>query len=592
MSGTEWVSKFTASETQTVVVSAADFSWYPFIAVVRDNGSGVDPTACVTANYYSASFSANAGESFYIIVDQDGTVPSMTFDVQVDCAASPTESACADGFDNDGDYQVDCADMDCDGSPSCDRGTCTPSGVLSCGDTFVFGDTGSISATNTMSSYTCWADRVATSPERAYTFNATTTGWVNFTVSNFGQYPMLFVLEDDGTGCSPNSCIAHDYYSTKFYAVAGRTYYLVADGWGGNPYTFYASLVCDPPAAETDCANNIDDDGDTGIDCADSDCDGTLACANGACVASETIDCTTWLKPGQTDGVGSTNMISTYACSPTLDLNNSEHAYQIGPMASTQKLVVTLSNESSYGLISIVEGVNGTCSPANCIAEQYYSVKFTAQKGKTYYAIVEPDVAPAITYDLSVVCGAPATEAGLCNDGVDNDGDITIDCADSDCASECGGCAAGGTLSNSTTLLPGSTAAAGATSNAITNYGCAPINDYLGNEYSYTYDATADGWVNFTLSDETTYATLAVLEDTGSCSPTSCAAFQYYSVVANVNAGKRYYVVVDTPGTETVDYKISVVPNPPSSEAGLCTDNIDNDGDFAIDCHDPDCGCP
>jgi len=52
-----------------------------------------------------------------------------------------------------------------------------------------------------------------------------------------------------------------------------------------------------------------------------------------------------------------------------------------------------------------------------------------------------------------------------------------------------------------------------------------------------------------------------------------------------------YYVAVDAPNAGNMTYNLSVIYNPPASESGLCADGIDNDGDFNIDCYDPECGC-
>jgi hypothetical protein len=404
---------------------------------------------------------------------------------------------------------------------------------------------------------------------------------------------MLFVIEDDGTGCNPNRCVAHNYYSVDFDAVAGKTYYLMVDGWGGTPFQFHASLICDPPASEATCDNGVDDDGDGTIDCADSDCDAEALCAPGVCEPALSIDCSTTLIAGDTAGAGSTNLIPSYACSPATATTAREFAYQLGPIAKSGPILVTASNYSTYPLITILEDKGNGCNPAACIAEQYYSVQFPAKRGKTYYVVMEGDPnLSSMTYDLSVVCNPPASEAGSCADEIDNDGDFDIDCSDPDCADVCARpCSSADTLAPGTTLLAGSTASAGST-NVIDVYSCVQNASFAGNEHVYTYTASKSGQVLFTLSNISDYATLAVMEDLGTgCDANSCIAFQYYSVVADVEAGKTYYVAVDSPNAGSVSYDISVVVDPPYNESGACDDGIDNDADFLIDCADPDCGC-
>jgi hypothetical protein len=592
MNGTEWVQSLTATTAGDVVVSVTDFDAYPFIAVLRDNGTGIDPSACIAVNYYSVRFLAGANEKFYVVVDTDGAVPTAHFDANVECAVPATEQSCGDGFDNDGDLLIDCADPDCETDAKCSL-KCMSDGAIACGETLTASTSG-FGTTNVVTQYSCPSDRVANNREHAHTFRPTQSGWVNFTLSDFGQYPMLFVLEDDGTGCNPNRCVAHNYYSVRFYATAGKTYYLVVDGWGGTPFSYHASVVCDPPATEANCSNGIDDDGDTTIDCADEDCAADSACQSSACVPTETLSCSTVLLPGDTAATGSTNAIGSYSCSPDTLLGGRERAYTLGPVAESGPILVTASNFTTYPLLAVLEDKGSGCSPMSCVAEQYYSVKFPAKRGKTYYVVVEGDAGEAsMQYDLSVVCKPPGSEVGLCADGVDNDGDMLIDCRDPDCASACAaGCTPAATLPTSVTLLAGSTSASGA-SNVLTEYGCYPNVQLPGNEYAYRYTAAETGPVLFALSDISNYATLTVLEDQGDgCNANACVAFNYYSVVANLTAGRTYYVVVDGDSIGTLEYKLSVIPNPPANESGLCSDNVDNDADFLIDSLDPDCSSP
>ena len=592
--GTEWKQLLVVDIDGDVVVSASNFDWYPFIVIVRDAGGAPNPADCVVGNYYSVRFSARAGETYWILVDQDGAVPSLRFDVNVDCAASTTETECGDGYDNDNDLQWDCQDPDCGADPACDHGTCQAWGSAFCGDTLVGGSTSEFGSSNVISTYGCYQARQANSAERAYTFDAEQDGWVNFTVSNFSQYPMLFVLADEDGTCNPNTCLAHDYYSVSFYARAGTRYYLVADGWGGTPYTYEYSLICDPPATESSCGNDVDDDGDTWIDCADDDCQSDPACnPGGTCSPLAALDCSTLQLSGDTS-TGAASM-GSYSCNPTLGVGGPENAYQLGPFSRNQRLLITLSDMSGYGLITVLEDQGAGCDPGACVAQQYYSLSMTARRNTTYYVVVEGDFGGTVAYDISVICDPPGNESGVtggCSNGIDDDGDYAIDCLDPDCDSACaqpGTCSATAAIDCATTLLPGTTADPGATS-TVDSYACYPATTMAGAEVTYTFVAPTTGWVLFTLSNETDYGGIAVLERGVSCDPNECVAFQLYSTLAYLTGGRTYDVVVDGLSTGTFDYDLSVRCNPPTIEDD-CGNQIDDDGDFAIDCDDPDCGC-
>jgi hypothetical protein len=795
--GTEWVATFTCASTGDVVVSTKNADQYTIVAVLRDQGAGVDPTQCAAENYYGARFSCTAGQKFYIVVDHNGPGNvSAKFDLELACAASSTETNCTNGWDDDGDSATDCADTDCKSTAACP--TCTPMGTLQCNDLMVVGDTANFGATNALTSYSCMPGLQTPGSEYAYRFQPTVTQDVVFTTSQANKYPVLAVIKEAGSGCSVGDCVAGNYYSVKFTAEAGQTYDLIVDGDAAGTFNYRASLICPAATSETNCSNEVDDDGDGLIDCDDSDCESGAVCSSNKCTTTVTLDCSSKLVHGDTSGPQGVKNIAEYSCMPSNDFTNAEipYAFQITGADVSHNVLVTVSHATSYAAIAVLNDLkvsnmvvniknttnqnwsagllalkelitpglspqpgdpkyytyayvnddcdlkdsycsgtcsddgnvqvlanrwgltlgvdawlipalnigqstsipiqasspaklsfvakiagavddlvamhvigngsalsvplfdangnalasinfaidgydvnstvngngnasscnpacptakkgcyvtigNGTtggsqplqststetsrCNPGQCIAGNYYSTQFTAAANKKYYIVVEGDSHPT-AYDLSVVCDSQFTSnesaaTGGCSNGYDNDGDNLVDCDDPDCLTQCSAgnlCQSRATIDCSTQLLAGSTSAAGAT-NAITSYYCATGLQVQGPEYTYSFTATATQWVNFTLGGLTGYAAVAVIEDKGSCDPSSCLDASYYGDVAFVQAGKKYFVVVDgmTAG-QTVDYKLSVVCNAPLTETS-CFDNVDNDGDFATDCDDPDC---
>ena len=93
-------------------------------------------------------------------------------------------------------------------------------------------------------------------------------------------------------------------------------------------------------------------------------------------------------------------------------------------------MLVTLSNETDYAMIAVMDGA---CDPNTCVNQNYYSVIFDAVAGQTYYFSIEGmGTAPSVSYDVSVLCNPPTFESD-CADNLDNDGDFYIDC-NSPCA--------------------------------------------------------------------------------------------------------------------------------------------------------------
>jgi hypothetical protein len=345
--GSEKVYLVNADSSGSVVASVDNFDWYPWVAVMPYEPGGPDPAKCIAANYYAAEFTATAGESYYVVVDQDGTVPTLTYDIQLACDAPTTELNCSDGFDDDSDYATDCFDHDCDADPACQNGACEPQGFLMCGDTLLLDRTEGFGSTNQVENYACSNEPpAADSPERTYEFSPDHDGWVLITASNYDDYPMILIIEDDGSGCDPNRCLTYQWYSEMFWAEAGKTYYVVMDGVGGGSYEYMLSVVCDPPSEETTCDDQVDNDGDFAIDCDDPDCDGSDACTlAGSCSPVANLDCGSQLVHGDTASPVATDEITSYSCYPDYELSYPEMAYYLPPLHPKKDtdILVTLS---------------------------------------------------------------------------------------------------------------------------------------------------------------------------------------------------------------------------------------------------------
>ncbi|MEZ4266868.1 MAG: hypothetical protein R3F39_10855 [Myxococcota bacterium] len=188
-----------------------------------------------------------------------------------------------------------CGDDGCGGSCSADTPT------IACADVFTgVTNEGGATALNNATWGGCAVNEEYDGPEIGWVFTPTQDSVATFEQTNdpafggiggVGDDVDLFVIEaDDANMCSPSptACLnATAFHTAVFNAVAGKTYYLIMDGWtsgGGsgivNPID--VSLTCCTP----DCAGKLcGDDGCGGTcgECADGD-----ACNEGACC---TPDC-------------------------------------------------------------------------------------------------------------------------------------------------------------------------------------------------------------------------------------------------------------------------------------------------------------
>ncbi|MBJ94094.1 MAG: hypothetical protein CMP23_06390 [Rickettsiales bacterium] len=350
------------------------------------------------------------------------------------------------------------------GAPQPSGGACTPSMELSCG-TSVTGDTSESGSESIIDRYACTTWN-ATGPELAYSFTAEESGSVAAVLAEVeaGQDLDVYVMEDLAQGCHSDGCVAFGDLEAIFDVVAGSTYYVVIDGYVGAAGSFVLELECaasvpgddDDSGPEDDglatqpsedCDDGLDNDGDGVADCGDSDCVADINCTSGVCSADGSLSEGASIS-GTNDASGSTSVMNTYNCQPNWNESGPEYVYQY--VAATNGQVSVEINETADELLEYVVGsfddldlfvLNGTasCDPGNCVASGDNSVNWYVTAGSAWYIVVdgfEGDVSP-YTLSLTVLSSGPApalTETD-CADGLDDDGDSAVDCADSDCAS-------------------------------------------------------------------------------------------------------------------------------------------------------------
>jgi hypothetical protein len=435
--------------------------------------------------------------------------------------------------------------------PAC-ADKCVPNFSLVCGGSDSWGN-GLAGSTNIVKSYTCNAKDVYDGPEYAYVYTAPYDGSVTATLTNETAETDIFILDTTASGCDPTACLGWGYASATVTVKAGQNYYIVVDGFAGANGKYNLELSC-VPAVETNCADGIDDDQDGATDCADSDCSSTTVCAPPACVAGYQLTC------GQSDSwanyyFGSTNVISNYlGCSNNDAYPAPEYTYKF-VAATSGKVTVSMTAKTADTDLILIGGSSGTCSSSQCLAYDVGAgtLTFDAVSGSTYYFVVDGFNGAQGTYTIAVDCQTTAIE--ICNDGSDNDSDGATDCEDSDCFGVSSSCQPACTpdkvelaqLKCPTDKDSFQNDGSGST-NVITGYSCNTFN-YSGNEYAYTFVATADGPVTVTLANETAAngdTDVIVLHDTGlGCNPASCMTTGTSSATFDAKAGQTYYIVID-----------------------------------------------
>ena len=426
-----------------------------------------------------------------------------------------------------------------------------------------------------------------------------------------------------------------DYYSVRFDAVAGETYYLVVDGDDAAGFNYQASVVCPALSAEGDCSDGVDGDGDGFIDCRDPDCVSAEGCVNNTCSFSDVVGCGSVLAGTTTGGE---SKMSQYACMPGLSLGGPERVYQFsydtGP--DEREVLLSLFDETSYATVSAIEEsplLSMTVPVQNFYSDKDFAPGFvTIQNimgaGPTpvpgddnfpMYAYLEP------AYQIDDGCCPAAT----CNDH----GNVDV-------LFERMGLIDGINAWKVPALAPGesfdvdvdvSVLASWQYSNPDYNYlfYYAPLDNFSYDDnfvrggyvfwgdspnlstifYSYLYDI--DSTVS-QYADDTTAQTdctlpagagcnvayyglsqsptqqIEVTGESADCHPLSCTSGNFYATSFTARKGVNYYISVEGYYDAEVDFGLAVICDPTSTETS-CSDGVDEDGDFLIDCDDPDC---
>jgi hypothetical protein len=234
-SGGEVVYDFSVSERSQVTLKFTDSGADVDILVLEGECNAAE---CVAYGNSETLFTAEAGRNYFVVVDchqdQEGT-----FTLEVDCAAAGSE-ICNDERDNDNDTWIDCHDEDCAQDSNCQD--CTSQGQISCGGSISGSNAG---RPNNITTYPVCDDSQPplqeTGGEVAYQFRSDQDVQVTAVLSDMTEDLDIFAL---AASCSADTCVDKGDSQLWFPAEAGRTYYIVVDGYEGASGDFSLSVEC------------------------------------------------------------------------------------------------------------------------------------------------------------------------------------------------------------------------------------------------------------------------------------------------------------------------------------------------------------
>ncbi|MEI8254239.1 MAG: MopE-related protein [Deltaproteobacteria bacterium] len=441
-----------------------------------------------------------------------------------DCRTSPicavctptgpetNDVVCADGRDNDCDRLIDCADPDCLTATPC--GGCVPTGLennsAACGD----GRDNDCDRLIDCADSDCRATPACT----------------------------VCVAENTATLCAngrDDDCDA------------------LVDCADPDCAMIPACAVCAPTGPEsTDatCADGRDNDCDRAVDCADPGCAATLPCR----VTPPNDTCASPILVGVPSTTTGTTAAATNDFTPTTagfpgcaGGSGPDLVYTFSVSASTP---LTVDLTGGYDTVvylrrdSCTAGTQAACNDDSNMTTNS-RVAFVASPG-TYYVFVDGyGTGSQGAFTLRISVGLPAE---ICTNGIDDNANGLIDCADPDCAT-----------SPSCVCTP--------TGTENSNAAC---SDGVDNDCDSAIDCADSGCAATTVC--------------GACVPTGPESSNG-SCSDGVDNDCDAQIDCADPGCAMVPVCMPCTPTGPENTAAVCADGRDNDCDSLIDCADPEC---
>jgi len=374
-----------------------------------------------------------------------------------------------------------------------------------------------------------------------------------------------------------------------------------------------ADGICQPGAwiCFEDCDNGADDDTDELVDCEDPDCQFDLACMPDG----ETCETAYTLNQGKPLVLGGVVDFSATTAGMSDDLSGSCAEDSLGSPDAVHTLILG----EAVGLITSVDFA-GDGWPAVYILGESCEDELFCKVANSTEALQAVTVLPAGIYNIVLDGGfagdagdysihietfAPAAKETACNNGIDDDGDTFLDCADKDClASPLCAKAAGESCADPYELFTGPVIDQGEVVSATYKGNTAPMKkDLSGSCDAADTKASPDMVFSFTLTDpmwlDASHDYEGLVYPAFYLLDSGCAAGKELACTTSgeepaaislpLGAG-TYFLVVDGsyPG-DSGPFTLSVELTPLADTETECTNNLDDDQDGAKDCDDDDC---
>jgi hypothetical protein len=451
------VGHFVLTETADVQLDFGQGTGAAHVVALFRAGAGQacdrNPVTCVSvgdAPMVRQTFPALAAGTYWLIIESFPNTAGGT-KVVLSTGTVTTPEICANGKDDDGNGLVDCQDAACRDAASCANVECKPDAAL--GALVIGAPAKNVSvdlrkAPDRYSNITCAAK--APGRDAAVSFTLTAAGGVEVA---FSQTPAtsrtIFSLSrqpDPGFACDDGQAMGNCAFednrtgAVAFANLSAGKYILIFRSDGVTPdRTAVLSLQISAfgnRKVEV-CANGIDDDANGLIDCADPACVGIGMCAAPACTPDVNLGEFSW-------GTNVTTIVDTRGARDLYqtECGKGNGVERVLRLTVTQPLALgfdcTDSGQHIFQLTQQLAALDRcdehkvTCvdplaSPFGC------GFSLTNVQPGVYNLIVEsfqPGTEGRVSLTLS---GIREVIREICDNGIDDDKDGAIDCADRKC---------------------------------------------------------------------------------------------------------------------------------------------------------------
>lgn len=561
--------------------------------------------------------------------DLDGAVDCM----DPDCASAlrcQESGFCRDGIDNDGDANADCADADC----ACDRGCATicdatPLDGLGSPLTSINHD----GACSGLLSASCMP---AGAVIRTYRWSPPGRGRYRIDTSGSSRKTGLSVHVGDCAGpelaCNAHGAVLFDLSGEDDVFILVGADPLESGDVSLNIARSEVGYCLDgldndedgkPDCLDEDCKDRAvcseighcndmqDNDLDGQTDCEDADCENEPVCMGVGVVSCPTFELGT--ATGDAIGLGETVSAGQYVDADCVDASGPEISFKWTSPATGQYRFSL--DGSDYDTVIHVRYGACTGPEIACADNDGDVVHLPVQAGESVIVFGDSheDGAGQVTLNVQ------PSEYGSCFDGLDNDGDMAIDCQDSDCEgvpvcgesarcddqldndgdgdtdcddSECACDPACVQRQCPDVDLGSAVGPAVATGTTDDGRSCgafqASCKDSYAPERTFAWTAPVTGTYRFDTEGSDLKNVVYLLPSTCEGLELGCKISdgdQPASIERDIEAGTALVIVVDGQHGSKGDFVLNIT----GSESGQCGDGRDNDIDGDVDCFDSDC---